>query len=457
MQKGNDEWRAGTPQNRKQVVFSVSKTRKLLGIMAVILLLGVAIIGCARQERQPLALEITSPPNKAEVTEALVTVSGIVSSPLATVTVNGREVEIAEDGTFSTSVELEYGENTITVNAAVGGQEPVTKTVTITRILVLEITSPQDKAEVTESPIAVTGTVSDPSARVTVNGREVETAEDGTFSTSVELNYVKNGITVIAVLEGQAPVTKTVTVTRILVLEITSPQYRVEVIEGQVIVSGIVSPPSATVMVNGHEVETAEDGTFSITIELEYGENTIKVSATAPVTKTVTVTRLLVLEITSPQDKAEVTESPIAVTGTVSDPSAGVTVNGREVETAEDGTFSATVELEYGENTITVSAAVDGQELVTKTVTITRILALEITSPQDKAEVTESPIAVTGTVSDPSAGVTVNGREVETAEDGTFSATVELEYGENTITVNAAVDGQEPVTKTVTVRYVPSG
>jgi hypothetical protein len=455
--KGNDEWRAEAPQNRKQVVFSVSKTRKLLGIMAVILLLGLAIVSCAGQERQPLALEITSPPNKAEVTAALVTVSGIVSSPLATVMVNGREVETAEDGTFSTSVELEYGENTITVNAAVGGQEPVTKTVTITRILVLEITSPQDKVEVTESPIAVTGTVSDPSARVTVNGREVETAKDGTFSTSVELNYVKNGITVIAVLEGQEPVTKTVTVTRILVLEITSPQYRVEVIEGQVTVSGVVSPPSARVMVNGREVETAKDGSFSITIELQYGENTIKVSATAPVTKTVTITRILTLKITSPQDKVEVTESPIAVTGTVSDPSAGVTVNGREVETAEDGTFSTTVELEYGENTITVNATVDGQGLVTKTVTITRILALEITSPQDKAEVTASPIAVTGTVSDPSARVTVNGREVGTAEDGTFSTTVELKYGENTITVNAIVDGQEPVTKTVTVRYVPPG
>ena len=271
----------------------MSKTRKLLGIMAVILLLGLAIVSCAGQERQPLALEITSPPNKAEVTAALVTVSGIVSSPLATVMVNGREVETAEDGTFSTSVELEYGENTITVNAAVGGQEPVTKTVTVTRILVLEITSPQDKVEVTESPIAVTGTVSDPSARVTVNGREVETAEDGTFSTSVELEYGENTITVNATVDGQGLVTKTVTITRILALEITSPQ-----------------------------------------------------------------------------DKAEVTASPIAVTGTVSDPSARVTVNGREVGTAEDGTFSTTVELKYGENTITVNAIVDGQEPVTKTVTV---------------------------------------------------------------------------------------
>ena len=130
--RGNDECGgAEVPQNRKQVVFCVSKIRKLLGIMAVITLLGLTIVGCARQESQPLALEITSPPKKAEVTEALVTVSGIVSSPLATVTVDGGEVEIAEDGTFSTIVELEDGENTITVSAAVEGQEPVIKTVII--------------------------------------------------------------------------------------------------------------------------------------------------------------------------------------------------------------------------------------------------------------------------------------------------------------------------------------
>jgi flagellar hook assembly protein FlgD len=455
--RGNDKCGgAEVPQNRKQVVFCVSKIRKLLGIMAVITLLGLTIVGCARQESQPLALEITSPPKKAEVTEALVTVSGIVSSPLATVTVDGGEVEIAEDGTFSTTVELEYGENTIVVMATVEGQEPVTKTVTVTRILVLEITSPEDKVEVTESPIAVTGTVSDPSAKVIVNGREVKTAEDGIFSTTVELNYVKNAIMVMATVEGQEPVIKTVTVTRILVLEIKSPQYRVEVIDGQVTVSGVVSPPSATLIVNGREVKTTKDGTFSTIVELEYGENTIVVSATEPVTKTVTVTRILVLEITSPEDKGEVAESPIAVTGAISDPSVTVTVNGSEVEIAKDGTFSTTVELEYGESTIAVSATVEGQELVTKTVTVTRILVLEITSPEDKVEVTESPIAVTGTVSDPSAKVMVNGGEVEIAEDGTFSTIVELEDGENTITVSATVEGQEPVIKTVAVRFIPS-
>ncbi|UCC90710.1 MAG: hypothetical protein JSW24_00645 [Dehalococcoidia bacterium] len=57
----------------------------------------------------------------------------------------------------------------------------------------------------------------------------------------------------------------------------------------------------------------------------------------------------------------------------------------------------------------------------------------------------------------PLAKVIINGREVETVEDDTFSTTVELEYGENTITVNAAVEGQASVIKTVTLKYIASG
>ena len=220
------------------------------------------------------------------------------------------------------------------------------------------------------------------------------------------------------------------------------------------IITGIVSPPSATVTANGQEAQVARDGTFSITIELDYGENTIVVSATDPVTKTVTIVRLLTLELSAPQDKEEVSESQTVVSGTVSDPLVTVTVNDNEVEVAQDGTFTTTVELDYGENTIVASAVAEDQEPITKSVTITRVLALEITSPEDDAEVTESPILIRGTVSDPLALVTINDRAVEVAEDGAFSTLVNLDHGENTIVVNATLAGQETVTKVVTVRYV---
>jgi hypothetical protein len=94
---------------------------------------------------------------------------------------------------------------------------------------------------------------------------------------------------------------------------------------------------------------------------------------------------------------------------------------------------------------------------------------LTISEPKDGATLTESPVTVSGTVSDLKATVTVNGVEVE-VEGGslqvppslslvkpfTFSADVELTEGENTITVVATLGG-ETVTKTLTVTYTPSG
>jgi hypothetical protein len=87
---------------------------------------------------------------------------------------------------------------------------------------------------------------------------------------------------------------------------------------------------------------------------------------------------------------------------------------------------------------------------------VTRILAVEITSPEDQAEVTESPLTISGTVSDPEAVVTVSGLVVATAEDGSFSASIELDFGENTIEVTAETGGGESVTKTIKVTYTPS-
>jgi nitrogen fixation protein FixH len=442
--------------NWKRPSFSLSRHQRPLAIAVVTIWLGVGLVSCLGQRNELLALEITSPQNKAEVTENLVTASGIVSLSSAVVTINGQETEVADDGTFSSNVALDYGENTIVVTATVEGQEPVTNTLAVVRILGLEINSPQDKAEVAQSPIMVSGTVSDSSAIVMVNGRQVETSSDGSFSSSVELNYVKNNITVTATVNGQQPVVKTLTVNRILVLELNSPEYRVETTGGLIMVSGTVYPPSAVVTVNGQEVTTTKAGHFSTDVELGYGENTIVVNATDPVTRTVMVTRMLTLEIDSPQDKSEVTESPITVSGTVSDPAAVVTVNGQQAEVAGDGTFSASAELDYGENTITVEATVENWETETRTVSVTRILTLLVTSPQDKAEVTESPITVKGVVSDPAAVVTVDNQETEVAENGTFSTTTELKSGENIIVVTATVEGQEPVTKTLTVNYIPA-
>jgi len=69
--------------------------------------------------------------------------------------------------------------------------------------LSLEITSPEDGAELNESPVTINGSVSDSEATVTVNDEDVEVAEDGSFTTQVELTEGDNIIEAVAVLNGQ--------------------------------------------------------------------------------------------------------------------------------------------------------------------------------------------------------------------------------------------------------------
>jgi len=440
--------------------FLHNKNRTFIGVLVACVLLVMIMIGCQSRTNDLMALEITSPQNRAEVTEDIAMVSGIVSPPSAVVTVNGREVDVAEDGTFSRSVELEYGENTINVAALTAdGEELTDKTLTVVRNLNLDIISPEDKEEVSYSPIILRGTVSDNEAEVRVNNRAVSVADDGSFFTAIDLNYVKNVITVEASVAGQKPVTRTLSVNRVLVLRLDTPAYQIEVTEGTAEVRGVVYPPSAMVTVNGQEIDTAADGSFYAVVELAYGENTIVVNATDPVTRTLTVNRELILEVDSPKDGTQFTSDKVAVSGTVSDPQVTVTVNDAPIEIDPDGTFTADVALAYGDNPITVRAVTEGDQPVTKTVSleVSRVLTLNVTSPPADSELTEPQAVLLGIVSNPQAVLMVNDQEVTVNDEGVFAADVELEAGENVISLVATVGEEVSLSKTVTLYYVPSG
>lgn len=120
----------------------VSKEKGLLGILLIISLLAVPLVSCFNG----LALTITEPEDGAILYKSPVTVSGTVSDPKATVTVNDVEAEVevrsleippslalVKPFTFSADVELSEGENTITV-VATHGEETITKTVTVTYV-----------------------------------------------------------------------------------------------------------------------------------------------------------------------------------------------------------------------------------------------------------------------------------------------------------------------------------
>ncbi|OGO21819.1 MAG: hypothetical protein A2Z28_08110 [Chloroflexi bacterium RBG_16_51_9] len=199
----------------KKGIAMSKKVMMLIALMAVSLLT-MPLAGCSK----PLTLSVYEPQHGAAFTDASVEVRGNVSDSKATVWVNDNVVVVTKypkTASFTTTIDLIEGENTIKVTAARGKpdnwKDVIERTVTVTYGTTIEVTSPEDKAELTESPVTVNGKVSDPAAKVTVNGIEAEVANDGTFSASVELVEGENTIEVTATVEGKKPVAQTITVT----------------------------------------------------------------------------------------------------------------------------------------------------------------------------------------------------------------------------------------------------
>jgi len=455
--------------------------RKILGVLAVIILLCPALANCALE---PLYIDILKYESGEEVTRSPIKISGYVSDPRATVTINGIETEVVkwspEHGRFDSDwIQLVEGKNSIHVVATVGVRT-VSKTITIIYNPVLYVafglSRPTVEDELTETPTTVKGWVSDPRARVTVNGKEVAVAKDGTFSTLLDLVEGENIITVVATLGGQeASETKTaiLRVPKPLSLEIKSPQDGAEFNIDFVKIYGSVSDPEDTVMVNGTRAQVAKDGTYYAYIELAEGENTIEAVAIRGeerFSETIsviynppppsTVTDSLSLKIDSPGHGTEHKVNLLKVSGTVSDSEAVVVVNGVEAKVAGDGTYYAYIELTEGENDIEAVAVRDmAKSSETINVTFSPPLAIYLDYPEELefgVDYSKTPITVHGVVSDPKAMVRVNGVVVDVLPDGRFSTQVQLAVGSNGIEAVATL-GEQTDSWTIGIIVSPEG
>ena len=80
-------------------------------------------------------------------------------------------------------------------------------------------------------------------------------------------------------------------------------------------------------------------------------------------------------------------------------------------------------------------------------------IQLNITGPKDESVVRDSPVTVTGST-EPGADVMINGLSIA-ADDGHFSAMVELEPGPNMIDISAKSAEGKQASKYITIIYVP--
>jgi len=149
-------------------------------------------------------------------------------------------------------------------------------------------------------------------------------------------------------------------------LTVTAPAQGSRVPTNSVQVTG-TTDVDAIVSVNGISAPVASSGGFDVTIVLLDGRHTVTIVATDPAGNKAQVVRTIdvgpapdatapVVTVTSPADGATVDQASVVVSGTVDDTSATVIVNGVAVHPAADGSWSVTISLASGTNTISVSA-----------------------------------------------------------------------------------------------------
>lgn len=174
------------------------------------------------------------------------------------------------------------------------------------------------------------------------------------------------------------------------------------------------------------------------------------------------------VRILSPESLETVGASPIAVTGTVSDTSVTLTVNGVTVMPDNTGAFSANVALDEGHNAI-VARAIKGTQQVTDSISI----SLDMTPPFVTVEshvsgqtVYTPTVTVTGlindivrgTVEEVQATVTVNTVAAQISNRSYSAGPITLNPGANVIEVRGVDQVGNVDTESITLNYVvPSG
>lgn len=424
------------------------------------------------------SLVITSPVDGSATNVQTIPVTGTVSDSVSTVsgvTVNGVQAAVT-GGTFSASVTLSNGQNTITVVAgnAVGLSTTEIVAVTLdTDNPVLNVTSPTDGAILSSNTVPVSGTATDATsgiASLTVNGATVPVGTDGSFSANVAMPDGAGSITVTATdrAGNTTQVTRSITVdTSPPQLVVVSPADGLITAQASLTVSGTVEDSISgvpSVLVNGQSAAVS-GGAFSLAVTLSESENEITVTATNGAGLSTTISRSVILDTVPPvltvesPTGGEITTNPsFTLSGTASDATSGissVTINGEAVDLT-GGAFSKSVSLLEGTNQF-VFVATDNaglQTTVTRTVMLDTVNpALSVTSPPDDLMTNNPTLTISGTASDAASGlvsVTINESPV-TVTDGAFSQAVTLTEGTNAFTIAAtdAVGHTSTVERTV--------
>ncbi len=363
----------------------------------------------------------------------------------------------------------------------------------------LRVLSPPAGAVLVSASARVSGVVSDPAARVTVNGAAlVVEAGTGAFATAVALSPGPNRIEVVATNdrgEGRAELT----VVRAAAgspeaigpdgeplpvlpepfiappdlkpprVAVDAPRAGAVLLSRSVEVQGTVDDAQARVRVNGVAADVS-NGRFAARIVLPRGTGSIEAEAVDPagnraasaieVTIDAEIPSVTILEPppsdlgghgTFPEDVSVVSQPSLTVRGRLSHSGMRVSIQGLPA-VVNGNQFEGTATLRRGINRVAVLAELPG-DAPRSALAVRRALLdldppeIELTFPPDEFRTARTPVLLAGRVRDPGAPpgavrvprVEVNGAAVD-VRGGGFEASAALVAGQNRITLRA-IDG----------------
>jgi RHS repeat-associated protein len=399
-----------------------------------------------------------APPYRLCLTNGDVNGSNRVSS--ATITLNRQQVfdpskfnqQVAS---LVATVSLQAA-NTLLVTLAgkPAGFVDLCVTATDTTPPVLTVTAPPQNFITRDTLVTVTGNVQDETpTTLTINGQAAPVGNSG-FSKVVPLPVEGHNTITIVARDAAAHVT---TVTRTVirdrtppVLTVNSPANGLITRDTTVVVSGTVSDSTPVrVNVNGTPLPVGQGGSFTGTISLHEGHNSLVITAIDTVNNTSSVPRTVirdriapVLVVNAPADGFITKQTSITVSVTATDSNAvTVTVNGFQLTAGQNGAFSGAVPLIEGHNALLITArdAAGNETPATRTgVSDTQAPVIVVSSPGEGDTIATASVNVVGTVSDSTDVIlTVNGDTVLNGHPGGFTKSVALVVGANTIALVA--------------------
>jgi len=330
---------------------------------------------------------ILSPKNNFSTDQSAVTVSGIVTGAITKLQVGGQYLPLQPDGTFAVLTPLSAGTNVIELNAETPAGKISKRWIAVKQAppkpLTLSLSMMDGAVYTVDAPMMVSGTVSDVTATVVLNGVPANLYSDvsGIHFESAAVRLAEGRNTLTAIAQDGYGQTASVSVTVMLLTKgmltgavtdvatgLALPEVTVTVEGSQNTYTAITDAQGAYtqpgIAAGSFIVTFAKTGYFSQTSTGDIANGQVQT-----VNAQMTPLPPLFVSITAPQDGDLFNTSAITVTGNVTN-NAAVVVNGMPA-TVSGGAYSARIPLHEGPNPITASALDEYGQTATDGITVT--------------------------------------------------------------------------------------